>query len=515
MDARVRRTLFEKADSYLALQRRLQDITKNSLNLEPPQMALPPRPYQLLASEVAYSTGRLLLADELGLGKTVTTISLLAREGALPAVVVLPKHLTMQWTREINRFLPGTRTYVVRTTNPEKEKIPKEVDVWIVPYSRVSGWAEYLRPIVRTVVFDEVHELRREESDKYASSIALSSEAAYRIGCSATPIWNYGAEFYAVLGVVAPGALGSWDEFAREWCSTHMERRKTKIKDPVAFGAWLRDSGIMLRRTRRDVGRQLPPVVRSVVDVEWSSDAFDALEEAIVSLATRTLTSNREAFQAAGQLDGHVRMATGIAKAPHVAALVRGLLESSEDPVVLFGWHRACYDIWLEALKEFDPVLYTGTEDEKQKDANLQRFIQGKSRVLIMSLRSGQGVDGLQGVCHRVVFGELDWSPGALEQCLGRVHRDGQPEATLVYYAVCDEGSDPIMLDILDLKRGQHDGVIDPQGERLLDVQIDPEHIKRLAMEILRRRNLPLSVPKPDEAPVAGSDDSNSCGTPS
>lgn len=494
MDARSERKLHGLADEYVELQRKLGEIMRSPESRPTPPMAIPPRPYQVVASEIAYVSGRLLLADDLGLGKTCSALCLLARPGALPAAVVLPKHLTPQWEREIQRFLPSTRSYTVRTTNPEKEKTPDNVDVWIVPYSRLSGWAHRLQPLVNTVVFDEVHELRRDESDKYAGAQTLAAEAKHRLGCSATPIWNYGAEFYSVIGVVAPGALGSWDEFSREWCTQGTERRKTKITNPVAFGSWLRQSGIMLRRTRREVGRQLPPVVRSIVEVEWSTEAFAEIEQAIVHLATKTLTSNREAFQAAGQLDGHIRMATGVAKAPHVAALVRGILETTDDPVVLFGWHRDVYKIWLEALKEFNPVLYTGSEDEKEKDRNLQSFIKGESRVLIMSLRSGQGVDGLQGVCHRVVFGELDWSPGALEQCLGRVWRDGQDESTLVYYAVCDEGSDPIMLDILDLKRWQQDGVVDPGGERARDIQLDPDHIKRLAEDILRKRNLPLPV---------------------
>jgi superfamily II DNA or RNA helicase len=495
MDKRSAKKLHGMANEYLELQQKLLEISRTAESRPVPTMALPPRAYQVVASEIAYVSGRLLLADDLGLGKTVSALSLLAREGALPAAIVLPKHLSPQWTREIARFLPSTKTYTVRTTNPEKEKVPSDVDVWIVPYSRLSGWAENLQPRVNTVVFDEVHELRREESDKYSGAQTIAAEAKYRLGCSATPIWNYGAEFYSVVGVVAPGALGAWDEFSREWCTQGTERRKTRITDPLAFGAWLRDSGIMLRRTRREVGRQLPPVVRSVVEVEWSAEAFSEIEDAIINLATKTLTSNKETFQAAGQLDGHLRMATGVAKAPHVAALVRSILETTDDPVVLFGWHRDVYDIWLEALAEFKPVLYTGSEDEKEKDANLQAFIRGESRVLIMSLRSGQGVDGLQGTCHRVVFGELDWSPGALEQCLGRVWRDGQEESTLVYYAVCDEGSDPIMLDILDLKRWQQEGVIDPGGERRLDIQVDPDHIKRLAEEILRRRNIPLPEP--------------------
>lgn len=437
---------------------------------------------------------------------TVTALSLLAREGTLPAVIVVPTHLPRQWTREVEKFLPSLKTYTVKTTDPSREKPPDNVDVWIVPYSRLFGWAETLASKVNTAIFDEIHELRREGTGKYAGAWTIASQVTYRMGLSATPIWNYGAEFYAVLGIISPGELGTWDEFSREWCTEAMERRKTRITDPVAFGAWLRSTGLMLRRTRREVGRQLPPVVRSVVDVEWNDEPFTAVEDAIVALASRALTAKgKDAFTAAGMLDGQLRHATGLAKASHVAALVRGIVETSEEPVVLFGWHRDVYDIWLRDLADLKPVLYTGSENEKEKDENLQTFLRGESRVLIMSLRSGSGVDGLQHVCRRVVFGELDWSPGAMEQCLGRVFRDEQDDTTMVYYLVCDQGSDPVILDVLDLKRFQQDGVIDPGGERLLDVQIDPNHVKKLARDILQRRGVDV------EAMMTSKKDEDTC----
>lgn len=491
MEVSVWNDLQELADRWVARRSKVLEIL-NSPNPRPvPAMVVPPRDYQSVASEIAHTTGRLLVADEVGLGKTCLGLSLLARPGTLPAAIVLPTHLPPQWIREIKKFMPSLDYYMVETTNPAKEKVPSNPDVWIVPYSRLSGWSSRLRPEIKTVIFDEVHELRRDVSARYRGAQELSSEATYRLGLSATPVYNYGGEFFSVLGIIAPGELGSWDEFAREWCSAYHDKRKAKIADPVAFGSWLRDAGLLLRRTRKQVGRELPPLVRCVVDVEWNEEPFKEIENAIVQLATQTLHGKPvEAFRAAGDLDARIRHATGVAKAPAVAALVRGILETTEEPVVLFGWHRDVYAIWQRDLAEFKPVLYSGSENAKEKEANLQKFLRGDSKVLIMSLRSGQGVDGLQGVCHRVVHGELDWSPQAGEQCTGRIHRDDQKEPTMVYYPVCNEGSDPIMLDILDLKRWQHDGVVDPKGEKLLNVQQDPDHIKRLAKDILQKRGL-------------------------
>lgn len=106
----------------------------------------------------------------------------------------------------------------------------------------------------------------------------------------------------------------------------------------------------------------------------------------------------------------------------------------------------------MERLKAFNPVLYTGTESSAAKARSVDAFVNGDSRVLIMSLRSGAGLDGLQRIASTLVFGELDWSPGVHRQCIGRLDRDGQLHKVLAYFCVSNEGSDPVMLDTLNIK---------------------------------------------------------------
>jgi hypothetical protein len=117
-----------------------------------------------------------------------------------------------------------------------------------------------------------------------------------------------------------------------------------------------------------------------------------------------------------------------------------------------------------------------------------------------MSLRSGSGLDGLQDSgCHVGVFGELDWSPAVLEQGIGRYHRDGQEEPCLVYYLLSDSGSDPIMADVLGLKRVQLEGIRNPHGstdEVLVDT--GGAHVRRLAEELVKKKRGHLSPVRGD-----------------
>lgn len=456
-------------------------------------LALPPRDYQARAAAVARAAGGLLLADDVGLGKTCEGIATIADPALLPALIVAPPHLLAQWAREFARFAPHLRTWTTPGTVPKPMPmiLGNGPDVVITSYHRLFGWCEVLAEYVRSVVYDEVHELRHPSSNKHSGALFLAKaeRIAVRLGMSATPIFNYGGEFFHVLNALAPGRLGSNDEFLREWCTHGGD--KALIKDPTAFGAFLRDEGLMLRRTRKDVARELPAVTTHVQTVDCDAKALEAVGDQVRALAQVLLGSggdNGERFRAGGELDWRLRQATGVAKAPAVADVVRLLVESGE-PVVLLGWHRAVYDIWADRLKAagIRIAFYTGEETPAAKASAVASWQAGEIDVLILSLRSGAGIDGLQERGSVVVFGELDWSPAVHEQCIGRLWRDGQHKAVIAYYLVSDDGADPVMAEVNGLKRDQLDGVRRKDGDVITHVQGDGQHIKRLAEAYLKR----------------------------
>jgi hypothetical protein len=257
----------------------------------------------------------------------------------------------------------------------------------------------------------------------------------------------------------------------------------------------LRDQGLLLRRTRADVGRELPEVVRVPHSVSADEKVYERLMEGAVDLADIVLHGERkDAFVAAGELDWETRRATGVSKAPYVAEFIRMLLESQEK-VVLFGWHRDVYDIWLDRLAEFNPVLYTGSESPAQKEESKRLFLEPYDeedpeacRVFIMSLRSGAGLDGLQAVTNVAVFGELDWSPGMHDQCIGRLHRDGQDESVVAYFLNSEIGSDPVVMDVLGVKRMQSEPLRDPDAELVAEGQDTRGRVRKLAEDVVSQR---------------------------
>jgi superfamily II DNA or RNA helicase len=476
--------LAEGAENYRKTLERLETIyLPDHQSLSFP-LALPARQYQSQAAEVFLARGGLLLADELGLGKSITSLAALTDPRTNPALIVAQSHLPKQWADYAAKFMPLAKTHIISTGNVYP--LPP-ADIYIITYHRLAKWADVLCGFIRAVIFDEVQELRHPGTGKHSAAEAIRRSAPFAMGLSATPIYNYGGEIFNIIEMLLPGALGAPEEFYREWCTGYGKHQV--LKDERAFGAYLRDNFMMVRRTRKEVGRELPPVQTVVQTIEHDEAVLDDLDSVATELAHRILmtsTSFHEKGEAAREFDMKLRQATGIAKAPFVAAFVKMLVESGE-PVVVTGWHRAVYEVWKERMGL--PIsMFTGTETPKEKQREVDRFLSGETKVFIMSLRSGAGLDGLQERCSTIVHGELDWSPGVHEQCRGRLYRDGQAQGVMEYFLVSDGGSDPIVSDVLGLKKAQVRGLLEP-GASGLELQADAgARVKKLAEEYLKRK---------------------------
>ncbi|MGV3617942.1 MAG: SNF2-related protein [Fimbriimonas sp.] len=298
------------------------------------QMAEPPRPHQIGFRNLGRGVGRLLLGDELGLGKTISAISTLCEPDARPALIVVPTHLMRQWAAQIRRFLPDASVHLVKSR--KAYKLP-EADVIITGYTRLQGWQDTLVPLApRTVIFDEVQDLRHLDTTKRAVARAISQRAEYCYGLSATPIYNYGAEMWSVMDVVSPGCLGPRESFTKEWSGGG-----ETVKNPEALRSYLVSQGLFLRRTRADLGIVADPVTRDVVTLEGDLDSLAEVRDVARTLAMSVLSNTvGESDKSARELDWKLRQATGIAKAKATAEFVKMLVDSGEK-VLLIGWHRA------------------------------------------------------------------------------------------------------------------------------------------------------------------------------
>jgi SNF2 family DNA or RNA helicase len=141
--------LFMRAQSALHVERteRFVKVLTGASEARAFDLALPPRDYQRVAADLALQQGGLLIADEVGVGKTVQAICMFTDPSTRPALVVTLTHLPRQWAREIARFAPRMRTHILKKGTPYP--LP-EVDVLISNYHKLAGWAPALAGKVKS-----------------------------------------------------------------------------------------------------------------------------------------------------------------------------------------------------------------------------------------------------------------------------------------------------------------------------------------------------------------------------
>lgn len=501
--------LKRRAGEHRALEETIQNVVTGACAPRfPAPVARAPRNYQQIAADLTLATGRLLLTDDIGLGKTMSSLLVLADPESLPALVVTMTSLPEQWSLELQRTWPDLSWHILTKTTPydltqfgPNGTMPQVI---ITSYRKLASWAQHLSGVVKTVILDEAQEVRTGTStSKGAAAAHLIRKAKYAMGLTASPVYNYGGEIWNILDIISPGVLGTREEFGREWGID--VQGKVKVRDPRALGTYLRDLGIMLGRTRKEVGHELPTEpLRITQHVNADEKVLERMTGDAVEMAKLILSTQgtaQERFRMAGEFDMRMRQATGIAKAPYVAEFVRLLLES-EDSVVVWAWHRAVYDLLAERLESFNPVLYTGSETVAKKGRSYEDFIAGRSRVLLMSLRSGAGLDGLQQRSSVGVFAELDWSPQVHTQCIGRLDRQGQENPVTAYFLVSDSGADPIMADVLSLKYSQSEPLIRPDANLLQPTTDTGDKIKKMALRLLEVNGVAAPIPSVEDADV-------------
>ncbi|MDV5822292.1 P-loop NTPase family protein [Sphingobium naphthae] len=103
---------------------------------------------------------------------------------------------------------------------------------------------------------------------------------------------------------------------------------------------------------------------------------------------------------------------------------------------------------------------------------------------MMMSLRSGAGLDGLQYHCQDAVIGEFDWSPQVHYQLIGRLRRPGQEGQVNAHYVHTNWGSDPVIVEMLGIKADQSRGINDP-GQAPKPRATDESRLKILAQRVL------------------------------
>jgi len=419
--------------------------------------------------------GRALLADEVGLGKTVEAGLVLSeyllRGRVGRALVLVPASLVGQWREE----LESKFDIVTRTT--DDEVLRRHPDrLWegpgVVVASLATARSARHRDAVASlawdlVIVDEAHGLKNHRTESYALVERLRTR--FLLLLTATPVENRVEELYNLVTLIRPGHLGGRTEFVRRFAGLD-GRARDEIRSLLA--------DVMVRNTRALSGVALPPRFARTLLVAPGPDEgmlYEGLAGALRSLDTtgrmRPLLSlllqeaGSSPFAVRGTLaklaaDETVPDAVRVALVPAAelaeratgsekARALLGALSRTDEPAIVFTRFRGTLGFLAEVLGRAG-IPYERLDGGQPAGERAQAIERCRAAGGVL-LSTDVGSEGLNlQFCHRVLNFDVPWNPMRLEQRIGRLHRIGQ-EHPVEVLTLCLAGSiEERILAILD-----------------------------------------------------------------
>ena len=415
-----------------------------------------------------------ILADDMGLGKTVQTLALLlTRVESGPTLVIAPTSLGFNWQRECERFTPSLTPILFRDIDriDLKNKVG-EGDLVICSYGLALREAELLKEIKwGTLILDEAQNIKNSNS-KTAAQIR-TFEADWKIALTGTPMENHLGELWSIFHTVAPGVLGSWEQFRRRFASPIEKEQNSDRRQALSQVI----APFILRRSKRDVLKDLPARTETNLMVDLSADErlrYDQMRLAAVTeldqIGDENLSHDQrfkvlQMLTRLRQLSCHIGLVDdkwkgSSAKLDVLMEQLEQLKEQGNRPLIFsqFTTHLA---LIREALEKagFSYQYLDGQTTPAQRQERVEAFQRGESDVFLISLKAGGTGLNLTAADY-VIHMDPWWNPAVEDQATDRAHRIGQTKPVMVYRIIARGTIEEQILQMHDEKRDLVDGVL-------------------------------------------------------
>jgi SNF2 family DNA or RNA helicase len=414
-----------------------------------------PLPHQLEVAQrvVEQMNGKAILADEVGLGKTIEA-GLILKEymirGLVKKVLILvPASLVSQWVKELNE------KFYIPAVEQKKSYVWEQCDV--VVSSLDTAKREPHKSIIYEqdydiVIIDEAHKLKNRKTKNY--EFVQNLKKKFCLLLTATPIQNRIEEIFNLVSLLKPGHLGNEKYFTEVFSAK---------KRHVEQDEYLRElmNKVMIRNRRSDTGISWTKrhVKSIIIDFSESERAlYDAISRlrngyknqagvfSIITLQRETCSSREAVYMSLKkmleksegektlpskkiqELMKYVDQVTQNSKALKALELIQNI----NDKVIIFTEYRATqlYLQWFLKQHGIQSVPFQGGFKRGKKDW-MKDLFKNHAQVLIATEAGGEGIN-LQ-FCNHIINYDLPWNPMRLEQRIGRIHRFGQDRDVFIY----------------------------------------------------------------------------------
>jgi SWI/SNF-related matrix-associated actin-dependent regulator 1 of chromatin subfamily A len=442
--------------------------------------------------------GRCLLADQMGLGKTLQALfycwKYLPEDPPGPIVVVCPSHLKINWDREASKHL-GMRVEILSGEVVPVEQMPplNPNQIYVINYDilkpsnrrrnsrHVDGWADWLAKLKpRVIIADEGHYLKNPAAKRSKAFRRMARSSKRLLILTGTPITNKPSDLWNLVNMLCPAEFPSRFDFNTEFTNARMTPWGWEFKGARNLDELnSRLKCCMIRRLKADVLKDLPAKRRVLVPFEVDLAEYNKAEKDYIVWLRKKDPEKADSAAGAEELSriNGLRKLAGELKVEPVKQWITDFFENEEGKLLLGGIH---YDVTIPIYEAFAPHsnLINGRLNPEEKQVEFDRFNRNPHIRLCVGNMQAAGTGWSCSATSNVAICEFPWNPGDALQFEDRVSGigrgiPGEPPTAYWLYAVGTIEED--FCRVMDMKQGWQDQAIDgteqtPDGLYLYDL---------------------------------------------
>lgn len=414
--------------------------------------------------------GRLLLADEMGVGKTIQAIGISAiYKENWPVLVLCPSSLKLAWRDEIINWLTEiVSKKEVQVFKTSKDNFKEQAKFYVMSYDlSIRLRDKIIEKNFNFIIADEVHYLKNRDSKRSKFLIPIMQRCKRLILLSGTPILAKPVEAYPILNALRPDVFHSFKAFGTRYCNP--------VLRPYGID-WSGSSNsrelhfmlsrLMIRRLKKDVLSELPPKKRQKVEIQTDKKIINQIRVLMNKSSKINLDSNNiiKELQKIDE-DGNIKsnrgdeddnalgcftkayMLTGKAKIPGIKEYVSYLIDNS-CKFLIFAHHSEVLDAIEDEVKKskIGYMRIDGSVANEKRHEKVNQF-QTDDNCLVAILGITACATGhTLTKASTVVFAELHFTPAIMIQAEDRAHRIGQEHQCVnVHYLFASDTVDEVV----------------------------------------------------------------------